>query len=98
MVAENCNLFFNELLGAYGTHPLPGNIHIYTNRDSMLERLRSIAATDALAAGALADYENALERRDDEKALNDYFIQYIHSHEQLNAHFREARINSISRC
>lgn len=86
VVADNCALFFNELLGAFATHPIPGNIHVYTDRDAMLARLREIAKTDNEAASALADYEAVLARRNDEHALNAYFIKYIYSHEKINGY------------
>lgn len=85
VTAENCGLFFNELYGAFGTHPRLGNLFVFRDRDEMLERLREASRADAANAEALADYEQALAHRDDEAALNAYFTKYIYFHEQINA-------------
>ena len=39
VTAENSGLFFNELFGAFGTHPRLGNLHYYRSREALLERL-----------------------------------------------------------
>lgn len=85
VTAENSNLFFNELSGAFGTHPKPGNLFVFRRREELLESLRAAAKADALNEESLADYERALEKRGDEDALIAYFTKYIHSHEQINA-------------
>jgi len=85
VVPENAGLFFNELFGAFGTHPLLGNTHLFSSRDELLERLRQVSAGDAVNESVLADYERVLAGREDEEALKKYFIRYIYSHEQLNA-------------
>src|SRR5260221_6362579 len=85
VTAENCGLFFNELFGAFGTHPRPGNILVYRRREDVLNHLGGIARQDPAAAEMLADYERALAARDDEDALVGYFTKYIHSHERINA-------------
>ena len=89
VVAENCALFFNELFGAFGTHPLPGNIHLFNSRDQMIAALREIAQTDPVVATSLLDYENVLTKRDDEAALNSYFIKYVYSHETINNFYKK---------
>jgi hypothetical protein len=91
--AENCGLFFNELYGAFGTHPKLGNIALFRRREELLAHLRAAARDDAANAEVLADYEKALSRRTDDDALIEYFTKYIHSHERINAFAkREGRI------
>lgn len=90
VTAENCGLFLNELFGAFGTHPSLGNLYIYRNRESMLERLHELAKGDAAITEAVADYERALASREDEAALIEYFTKYIYFHEGINA-FAEKR-------
>ena len=85
ITADNCGLFFNELFGAFGTHPHLGNIFVFRRREEMLERLHEVTAGDAESAQAVADYEHALENRDNETALNEYFTKYIYFHERINA-------------
>jgi len=85
IVAENCGLFFNELFGAFGTHPYLGNIFLFNDRDALLTRMREVAEGDPINTEVLEDYERVLAHRDDEAALNVYFIKYIYSHERLNA-------------
>ena len=85
VVSENCALFLNELMGAFGTHPCLGNIHLFGSRDEMIEALKRIAASDAAVAESLADYEKVLAARSNEAALNEYFIKYVYSHQTINA-------------
>ncbi|MBI4294365.1 MAG: hypothetical protein HY661_23035 [Betaproteobacteria bacterium] len=85
VTADNCALFFNELFGAFGTHPKLGNVFLYRQREQMLERLRERATDDAANRETLADYERALANRHDETALIEYFTKYIHLHERINA-------------
>jgi len=85
VTADNRGLFFNELFGAFGTHPMPGNVFLYRHREEMLEILREESKDDAAILEYLADYERVLESRDDEVALIEYFTKYIHSHERINA-------------
>ena len=93
ITADNCGLFFNELSGAFGTHPKPGNVFLYRRREEMLERLRDalrgdVANSEDLAdyQRALADYQRALTTRGDGPALMmEYFTKSIHSHERINA-------------
>lgn len=91
VVSENCALFFNELLGAFGTHPMLGNLHLFGSRDEMISALRSRATTDDTVAQSVADYEKVLAARGDEFALNEYFIKYVYSHETINAFARKHR-------
>jgi hypothetical protein len=84
VTADNCGLYFNELFGAFGTHPKPGSVFLYRSREEMLERLREASKGDAANSEALADYERALESRENEAALIEYFTKYIHSHERIN--------------
>lgn len=52
------DLFFNELLGALGTHPMFGDVFFYRRRDEMLARLNEAAGPDpAFAAAIEASYE-----------------------------------------
>lgn len=85
ITAQNCGLFFNELFGAFGTHPRLGGLHVFRNRDRMVEHLRTLAGADAANREALTDYEQALASRGDESALNAYFTKYIYFHEAINA-------------
>jgi len=85
---ENQWLFFNELFGAFGTHPCPGNIHIFRNRDELLDKLREIARDDPPNAAAIADYERTVANKEEGDALVEYFTRYVHSHQQINDFFR----------
>jgi hypothetical protein len=82
---ENSFLFFNELLGAFGTHPLLANVHIFRSREDLLDHVEQQAKGDRVNADVVADYKAALENRSDEAALNAYFIKYIYSHEHINS-------------
>lgn len=81
---DNCGLFFSELFGAFGTHPRLGNILVFHDRDQLLDELRRAVRGDALNEEVLGDYERVLKRRDDEAALNEYFIKYIYAHDEIN--------------
>lgn len=85
ITADNCWLFFNELFGAFGTHPRLGSIVIHRRREEALARLRAEAAADAVNAEPLADYEHALKNRHDNDALVAYFTKYIYYHKGINA-------------
>ncbi|PTM40338.1 hypothetical protein [Bosea sp. 124] len=89
VTSENCALFFNELFGAFGTHPLLGNIHLYASREEMLVRLREVSNDDPVNTEVLEDYERVLGQRDNADALNSYFIKYIYSHARLNRYHDE---------
>lgn len=89
VLKENCALFFNELFGAFGTHPTLGNIFVFTDRDEMLARLRDVSRDDPVNAAELRGYEEVLGKRDNADALNAYFIEYIYSHGRLNSHAAE---------
>lgn len=84
ITAQNCGLFFNELFGAFGTHPRLGGLHVFRDRDEMLAHLRAITQSDAANQYVLGDYERALASREDEAALNAYFTKYIYFHEAIN--------------
>jgi hypothetical protein len=85
VVEENSFLYFNELLGAFGTHPSLGNIHVFTSRDQMLERLRALSESDAVVLEAVHDYETTLGNSDSLDTHNNiYFRKYIYSHAKLN--------------
>jgi len=101
ITADNCELFFNEVFGAFGTHPSPGNVFLFRRRDEMLERLREACSGDvgnaedlAEYGRALADYQRALAIRDNGKSvlvgwpalMIEYFTKSIHSHERINAY------------
>ncbi len=83
--ADNAGLYFNELFGAFGTHPRLGTIYISRRREETLERLRAAAANDAANTEVLADYEHALANRHDNDVLVAYFTKYIYYHEGINA-------------
>lgn len=85
VTSENNYLFFNELLGAYGTHPMLGSIFIFTDRDQLVERLKEVAVGDLINSSILNDYLVALKKRDNLDALSNYFHKYIYSHERINA-------------
>ncbi len=84
VTAENCGLFFNELYGAFGTHPRLGGIFIYRRREEMLQRLSAVSEGDAVNSEVLSDYLRVLDFRGVESALNEYFIKYIYLHEHIN--------------
>ncbi len=55
--ADNFELFFNELYGAFGTNPKLGNIYIFRQRTAMLDILEEIATkTDEQNLEAIHDY------------------------------------------
>ncbi len=83
---RNCELFFSELFGAFGTQPLLRDIHVFRRRETLLAALAERAKGDAACREALDDYTRTLGQRDDENALNAYFIKYIYSHERINHH------------
>jgi hypothetical protein len=102
VTGENCGLFFSELFGAFGTHPRLGSIFVFHERERLLAELRRIAPGDALNEEVLADYERVLVRREDEGALNEYFIKYIYTHDEINrfakAHGRIPLLHASAGC
>jgi hypothetical protein len=84
--ADNCWMFFNELSGAFGTHPRLGSIIIHRRREEALQRLRAEAAADAVNVEPLADYEHALANRHDNDVLVAYFTKYIYYHKGINTY------------
>jgi hypothetical protein len=83
--AKNCGLFYNELHGAFATHPKLGNILLFRRREELLAHLRAAAREDAANEESLRDYELALSRSGDDDALIEYFTKYLHSHDRINA-------------
>ena len=101
VTAHNCNLLFNEVFGAFGTHPRPGNVFLFRRRDDMLERLGEVCRDDAASSEDLVEYQRALA--DHERALaihgndrsvpavgppalvEEYFNTNMSSHERINA-------------
>ncbi|MDB5813304.1 MAG: hypothetical protein JWN23_421 [Rhodocyclales bacterium] len=61
--ARNFDLFFSELYGAFGTHPRLGNIHIFRNREDLIERLQALAVDDEMCAEVVRDYLGVLNYR-----------------------------------
>lgn len=100
--AENAPLFFNELSGAFGTHPYLGNTHIFRKREDLLAFLNEAASNDPVTKSVLDDYETVLAGREDADALNTYFIKYIYSHDRINAfahkHGRIPLLNASAGC
>ena len=60
VTAENHDLFFNELSGAFGTHPMPGNLFIFRRREEMLDALRAAYAPDATVGRAYVTFLRAV--------------------------------------
>lgn len=89
VTAENSGVLFNELFGAFGTHPKPGSVHLFRRRERLLEKLHEIARGDAAVSEAVDDYEQTLAQREDGHALVRYFRKHVHSHDQINAYFAE---------
>lgn len=85
ITANNCWLFFNELFGAFGTHPKIGNIFVERRREDAIKRIREIAQHDSATAEGLSDYEHALANRHDQDVLIRYFTKYIYYHKGINA-------------
>lgn len=85
ITADNCWMFFNELFGAFGTHPRLGEIVIHRRREDALRRLKAEALADTVNSEPLADYEHALANRHDNDALVAYFTKYIYYHKGINA-------------
>jgi len=83
--AENCGLLFNELFGAFGTHPQPGNVYFFRRREEMLQRLRELASNDSALAEPVLEYEQAVEKSEDIEAQNLYLIRNAYSHDGINA-------------
>ena len=89
VTTENSGVLFNELFGAFGTHPHPGGVYFFRSREAMLAKLREAARNDAAVAEAVDDYEQTLARRDDGSELVRYFRKHVQSHQQINAFFSE---------
>jgi len=87
--SENAPLFFNELLGAFGTHPLLGNIHIFRTREELLAWLSGVAKDDPVTREVVDDYEKVIAGRENSDVLNEYFIKYIYSHGRINQFFEK---------
>lgn len=81
---HNCGLFLNELFGAFGTHPLLGDIAIYHDRDRLLARLHALSKEDDQIFGITNYYNEIIKNKSNVLALSDYFMSQIHSHEALN--------------
>jgi hypothetical protein len=67
---QNYEMFFSELYGAFSTHPMLGNIHIFRNRDALLAILQELVVADPVNAEAVRDYLEVLEYRVSESVLN----------------------------
>jgi len=75
VTADNCELLFNELFGAFGTHPRLGNVLLYRRREELLERLREISRDDTANSEVLTDYERALAWRGQELSCTEYMAR-----------------------
>ena len=84
--AETSYLHFNELFGAFGTHPNLGNIFLFFDRDQLLERLEELSQKNIFAERALNQYKQILLESDSQDARIEYFMNYVHSHNRIN-HF-----------
>jgi hypothetical protein len=84
---DNSALLFNELFGAFGTHPRLGNVFFYRDRISMIDQLRQYASEDAALQKTLNDYERALA---DDEDVKRYFVENVQSHAAINAFFRKS--------
>ena len=69
VTADNYGLMFNELFGAFGTHPCLANLFIYQNRDEMLERLAEVNKGDATNLNVVNEYRGALALRAAEPSM-----------------------------
>jgi len=91
--AENCGLLFNELFGAFGTHPQPGNVHFFRRREEMRQRLRELADADSAIARPIVEYEHAVDLFEDVETQNRYLVENAYSHDAINAfHTEKGRI------
>jgi len=81
---HNCGIFFNELFGAFSTHPLLGNITVHHERERLFERLDELAEGDDEIAKVANNYKKIATNISDAPALHEYFVNQIHSHEALN--------------
>jgi hypothetical protein len=86
ITADNCGLFFNELFGAFGTHPRLGNISVHRRREDMIAILEQEAQNDPVSEEAYRDYRHALANRHDNDVLVAYFTKYIYYHGQINSY------------
>lgn len=90
---DNCGLFFNELFGAFSTHPRLGNVYFFQNRQDLLNRLRSAVNAGDVCPENVIDYEKVLAERKNDDALIAYFTKYIYFHEGINAfHEKHGRV------
>ncbi len=87
--SDNSALLFNELFGAFNTHPRLGNVFFYRQRAAMTSRLRQLAGDDAALADTLNDYEATVAADEHSEALKRYFTKNAHSHEAINAFYRK---------
>ena len=68
--AQNFDLFFSELYSAFGTHPCLGDIHIFRDRNVLIDRLREIAAVDPVNEESIRDYLEILSYREIDSTPN----------------------------
>jgi len=87
VTSENSALFFDDLFGAFGTHPNLGRLLLYRRREDMLERLRRTLVNDVENSQDLVNYERALAGGEYQLDIrNEYFTDCIHSHERMNSY------------
>jgi hypothetical protein len=86
VTAENAFLLFNELFGAFATHPLMSSIYIFTERERLIDALTKAARGDSVNTEVLNDYNKVLNSRTNQDALVEYFVKYVYSHEHINAY------------
>lgn len=107
VTADNHALLFNDLHGAFGTHPRLGNIHLYRRREDLLDRLREVSRGDAVNAAVIEEYERAIGSRVREpsmaKLIGDAFAGRGESTSPLAAYFMRhihshVQLNTFAAC
>ena len=89
VTADNCSLFFDELSGAFGTHPRIESLCIFRDREALLDQLRDFAIQDSPNAAVLQEYEEAVRNLRNDDAVMANFTRQLHSHDRINAYARQ---------
>lgn len=80
----NYQLFFQELLPAFQTHPLIRHLKIYGDRTSLLMDLVDIRKENPQIENDIREYEGAVQPQVSEHDRAEYFKKFIYSHRKLN--------------